>query len=189
MRLVLFFRRQFKRWGWFQTPHWALVAMVWRHHRRGWGHCTAVIVNGLWQKSMYPAWFCLPDLNSSVVRWFKTIHRAPVTTARSHHRRGWGHCTATIGNGLWQKSTCLGQFCLSYLNSSVAVWFTTLHWAPVAMVWNYHRWGWGPCYRQWFMIEINVFSLILFVRRQFKHWGSISSTTLGPSGHGKKPLS
>ena len=44
-------------------------------------------------------------------------------------------------------------------------------------------------YRQWFMTKIHVCSLILFVRRQFKHWGSVSSTTLGPSGHGKKPLS
>ena len=29
----------------------------------------------------------------------------------------------------------------------------------------------------------------MFVRRQFKRWGSISNTTLGPSGHGMKPPS
>ena len=35
LRLVSFVRRQFKRCLWFQTPHWAPVAMVWSHHRRG----------------------------------------------------------------------------------------------------------------------------------------------------------
>ena len=44
-------------------------------------------------------------------------------------------------------------------------------------------------YRQWFMTKIHVFSLVLLVRRQFKRWGSISNTTLGPSGHGRKPPS
>ena len=43
--------------------------------------------------------------------------------------------------------------------------------------------------RQWFMTKIHVFSLVLFVRRQFRHLGLISNTTLGPSGHGKKPPS
>ena len=45
------------------------------------------------------------------------------------------------------------------------------------------------CYRQWFITKIYVFSLFLFVRRQFKHWGLVSNTTLGTSGHGKKPPS
>ena len=44
-------------------------------------------------------------------------------------------------------------------------------------------------YRQWFMTKIHVLRLFLFVRRQFKRWESISNTTLGPSGHGKKPPS
>ena len=44
-------------------------------------------------------------------------------------------------------------------------------------------------YRQWFMTKIHVFSLVLFVRLQFKHWGLVSNTTLGTSGHGKKPPS
>ena len=43
--------------------------------------------------------------------------------------------------------------------------------------------------RQWFMTEINVLRLILFVLCQFKGWGSILNTTLGPSGHGMKPPS
>ena len=41
-------------------------------------------------------------------------------------------------------------------------------------------------YRQWVMTQIHLLGLVLFVRRQFKHWGSISNTMLGPSGHGKK---
>ena len=44
-------------------------------------------------------------------------------------------------------------------------------------------------YRQWCMTKIHVFSLLLFVRRQFERWGLISNTTLGPIGHGKKPPS
>ena len=44
-------------------------------------------------------------------------------------------------------------------------------------------------YRQWFMTKIHVFSRVLFVRLQFKHWGLVSNTTLGTSGHGKKPPS
>ena len=45
------------------------------------------------------------------------------------------------------------------------------------------------CYRQWFITKIHVLRLVLFVRRQSKRWGSISNTTMGPSGHGKKPPS
>ena len=36
------------------------------------------------------------------------------------------------------------------------------------------------------MTKIHVFSLVLFLRRQFKGWGSILNTTLSPSGHGMK---
>ena len=43
--------------------------------------------------------------------------------------------------------------------------------------------------RQWFVTKIHVLRLVLFVPRQFKRWGSISNTTLGPSDHGKKPPS
>ena len=39
------------------------------------------------------------------------------------------------------------------------------------------------------MTKIHVFSLVLFVRRQFKRWGLVLNTTLGTSGHGKKPPS
>ena len=41
-------------------------------------------------------------------------------------------------------------------------------------------------YRQWFITKVHVLRLVLFVRRQFKRWGLISNTTLGPSGHGMK---
>ena len=44
-------------------------------------------------------------------------------------------------------------------------------------------------YKQWFITRIHVLGLVLFVRRRFKRWGSISNNTLGPSGHGKKPPS
>ena len=45
------------------------------------------------------------------------------------------------------------------------------------------------CNRQLYMTKIHVFSLVLFVRHQFKRWGSISNTTLGPGGHGRRPPS
>ena len=45
------------------------------------------------------------------------------------------------------------------------------------------------CYRQCFMTKIHVFRVVLLVQRQFKRWGLISNTTLGPSGHGWKPPS
>ena len=47
LRLVLFVRRQFKRWGRFQTPHWTPVVMVRSRYRRGRGLCTAIIGNCL----------------------------------------------------------------------------------------------------------------------------------------------
>ena len=111
---------------------------------------------------------------------------------RSHHRRGWRPWTAIIGNGLWQKSMCLALVCSSDVDSSVGSRFQRPHWAPVAMVRSHHRRGWKPCtdvigHGLW--QTINVFSLVVFVRRQFKRWGLISNTTLGPSGHGKKPPS
>ena len=60
------------------------------------------------------------------------------------------------------------------------------------MVQSHHRRGLGTLYshyRQWFMTKIHVFRLVMLVRRQIKHWGSISNTTLGPSGHDSKPPS
>ena len=57
--------------GRFQTPYWDPGAMVRSHHRRGWGPCTAIIDNCIWQKSMYLAWFCLSDVNWSVGVDFK----------------------------------------------------------------------------------------------------------------------
>ena len=46
------------------------------------------------------------------------------------------------------------------------------------------------CCRQWFMAEINILGLVLFIRHQFKCCGLVSNTLLGPSGHGaKQPLS
>ena len=84
----------------FQTPRWAPVAMTRSHHRRGWGPCTAVVGNGLCQKSIYLGKLCSSDINSSVLGWFTTLHWAPVAMVRSHRRRGWGPCTAVIGNGL-----------------------------------------------------------------------------------------
>ena len=67
--------------------------------------------------------FCMSDVNSSAVGWFPTLHWAPVTLVRSHHRRGWGTCTAIIGNGLWQKSMYLAWFYFSDANSRVGVDF------------------------------------------------------------------
>ena len=97
--------------GRFQTPHWAPVAMVRSHHRRGWRPCTAIIGDGLWQKSMCLALVCSSDVDSSVGSRFQTPHWAPVAMARSHHRRSWKPCTYVIGNGLGQKSMYFAWLC------------------------------------------------------------------------------
>ena len=110
----------------------------------------------------------------------------------SHHRRGWGPCTAIIGNGLWQKSMCWAWFL--FVRRQFKRWGlisnTTLgpsgHGKKPPSSWLGTLYS---AYSQWVMTKINVLRLVLFVRRQFKLWGSISSTTMGPSGHGKKPPS
>ena len=90
----------------------------------------------------------------------------------------------------YEKNPCIeASFYLSDVNPSIASRFQTLYWAPVAMVGSHHRRGWWPCTairRQWFMTKIHVLRLVLFVPHQLKHWGSISNTALGPSGHGMK---
>ena len=168
--------------------------MVGSHYRRGWGPVTAVIGNGLWQKSIYWAWFCWSDVNPSVGGRFQTPHWTPVAMVGSHHRRGWGPCTAIIGNVLWQKSMYWAWFYLSDVNSSIegSISSTTLGPSDHGMKSPSSRLGTlYSYYRQWLMTKIHVFSLVLLflVRRQFKRWGSISNTTLGPSGHGRKPPS
>ena len=131
--------------GRFQTPHWAPVTMVWSPHRRCWGPCTAIVGNVLWQKSMYWAWFCFSDVNSSARGRFQAPHWAPVAMVGSHHRRGWGPFTAPIVNGLWQKSISLMLVFFVQHQFKRWGWFQTTHWAPVAMVRSHHRRGWGPC--------------------------------------------
>ena len=102
--LVMFVRRQFNRWGSISNTTLGPSG----HGRKppsSWlGPCTAIIGNGLWQKSMYWAWFCLCNVNSSVWGWLQTPHWTPVSMVRSHHRRGLGPSTVPIVNGLWQKS-------------------------------------------------------------------------------------
>ena len=80
---------RFKRW----TP----VAMVWRHHRRGWGPCTAMVNDK--NPRIKASFVCSTSIHT---------HSAPVAMVWRHHRRGWGPCTAAIGNCLWQKPTYLG---------------------------------------------------------------------------------
>ena len=177
---------------WFQTPHWAPVVMVRSHHRRGWGLCTTMIGNGLWQKSMYLAWFCLSDVNLGIWGWFQTPHWAPVVMVRSHHRRGWELCTTMIGNGLWQKSMYLAWFCLSDVNWSIWGLISNTTLGPsghgkkppsskLGTLYNH--------YRQLFMSKIHVLRVVLFVQRQLNHCVLISNTTQGPSGSRTKPPS
>ena len=52
-KLALFVRRHFKRLGLISNTTLDPSGHVWIHHCRGWGLCTAIIGNGLWQKSMY----------------------------------------------------------------------------------------------------------------------------------------
>ena len=141
---------------------------------------------------MYLAWFCLSDVNSSI----------------------WGLISNTTlgpsGHGKKPPLLRLGTLCSPYRQ----MFMTKIHVFRVVMLvrCRFKRWGsisnttlrlsghgkkppssrLETVYnydRQWFMTKIHVFSLVLFVRRQFKHLGLILSTTLGPSGHGKKPPS
>ena len=79
LRQFLFVQRQFKRWGSISNTTLGPSGHVWSHHRRGWGPCTAIKGNGLWQKSMYLTCFCLSDVNSSIGVGFKhhTGHQWP----------------------------------------------------------------------------------------------------------------
>ena len=161
--------------------------MVGSNHRRGWGSCTAIIGNDLWQKSMYLVWFCLSDVNSNIGGRFQVPHWAPVPMVRSHYRRGWGPCTAIIGKGLWQKIHVLRLvlFIRYQLKSRGLVYNKPLGPSGHGMTTPSSRLGTlHSCLGQWFIKKIHVLRLVLFVRRRFKRWGSISNTTLGPSGHG-----
>ena len=171
LRLVLFLRRQFKRWGPISNTTLGPVAMVGSHHRRGWGPCTAPIGNGLWQKSMYWAWFCFSDVNSSVGGQFQTPQWAPVAMVWSPHRRGWEPWTAIIVNGFITKIHVLSL--ALFVRRQFKRWWlianTTLgprghgKKPPSSRLGTLYSY-----YRQWFMTKIHVLSLVLFVRRQFK---------------------
>ena len=108
LSLVLCVRRQFKRWGSISSttlgpsvhgkkpPSSRLVTLYSAY--RQWV-ITKIYVLRL---------VCLSDVHSIVGGWFQTPHWAPAAMVGSHHRRGWGPCTAPIGNGLWQKSMYWG---------------------------------------------------------------------------------
>ena len=175
--------------GWFITPHWAPVAMVQSHHRRGWGTSYRA----------YRQWF------------IAKIHVLRLVLFVRRQFKRWGSISNTTlgpgGHGKKPPSSRLGT-----LYSAYKQWvMTKIHVLRLVLfVWRqFKRWGsisnttLGPSghgrkppssrlgtlfsyYRQWFRTKIHVFSLVLFVRCQFKRWGSISNTILGPSGHGMK---
>ena len=141
---------------------------------------------------MYLVWFCLSDVNSSIGGRFQAPHWAPVAMVRSHYRWSWGPCTATISNGLWQKIHVLRLVFFIRHQFKCCGWVYNKPLGPsghgtkppLSRLWTLYSY-----YRQWFITRIYVLRLVLFVRRRFKRWGSISNTTLGPSGHGMKPPS
>ena len=111
---------------------------------------------------------------------------------RSHHRRGWGLCTAVIGNALWQKIHVLRlvmlvrrQFnrCLSISNTTLGPSGHGMKPPSSRLGTLYSHW------RQWFITKIHVLRLVSFVQRQSKHCVLIWNITLGPSCHGTKPPS
>ena len=192
LRLVLFVRRQFKRWGSISN--------------------TTVGPSGHGTK---PPSSRLGTLYSYYRQWFMTkIHVLRLVLFVWRQFKRWGSISNTTlgpsGHGTKPPSSRLGT-----LYSYYRQWFMTkIHVLRLVLfVWRqFKRWGsisnttLGPsghgkkppssrletfyrCYRQWFMTKNHVFSLVVFVRRQFKRYGAISNTTLGPSGHGTKPPS
>ena len=192
MRLVLFVRRRFKRWGsisnttlgpsghGMKTPSSRLGTLC-RRHRQWFMTKTHVFRLVMLVRRQFKRW-CLvynttlgpsdhgrkqPSsrlriLYSYYRQWFLTkIHVFSLILFVRHQFKHWGSISSTtLGPSGHGKKPVSSRLGTLYSN-----------------------------YRQWFMTKIHVFSLILFVWRQFKHWGSVSSTTLGPSGLGKKPLS
>ena len=99
-RLVLFVRRRCKRWG--SISNTTLGPCGHGMKPSSSRLRTLYSCQGPWfiTKSMYLVWFCFSGVDSSIWGRFQTPHWAPVAMVRSHHRRGWGPCTAPIGNGL-----------------------------------------------------------------------------------------
>ena len=188
LRLVLFVRRQFKRWG--SISNTALGPS-------GHGMKTPSSRQGRLY-SAYRQWFITKIHVLKLVLFF-----------RSQFKR-WGSISNTTlgpsGHGTKAPPSRLGTLCSYYRQ-----WLRTkIHVLRLVLFVRrqFKRWGsfsnttLGPSghgmktpssrlrtlcsyYRQWFRRKIHVLKLVLFVRRQFKRWGSISNTTLGPSGHGK----
>ena len=190
--LVLFVRRQFKRWGSISN--------------------TTLGPSGHGRK---PPSSRLGTLYNYHRQWFMTkIHVLSLVLFVRRQFKHWGSISnTTLGpsdHGMKSPSSRLGT-----LYSACSQWVMTKNNVLRLVLFvrrQFNRWGLisnttlGPSghgmkspssrlgtlysfYRQWFMTKIHVFSLVLLVRRQFNRWGSISNTTLGPSGRGRTPPS
>ena len=162
------------------------------HHRRGWGPCTNMTGKGLWQKSMYLAWFCLSDVNSSIWGLISNTTLRPSGHGKKppSSRLGtlYNHYTQLFITKIHVLRVVL--FVRRQFNHCVLISNTTLGPSgsrtnpPSSRLKTLYSY-----YRQWFMSEIHMFREFLLVRRQFKRCMSISNTPLGPSGRDLRPPS
>ena len=106
LRLVLFVRRQFKRWGTISNTHTGPHDSKPPSSRLG----TLCSCCRQWFITKIRVLRLVLFVRRKFKHWrrFQTPHWDTVFMIRSHHRGGWGPCTATISNGLWQKSMYWG---------------------------------------------------------------------------------
>ena len=245
LRLVLFVRRQFKRWGSISNttvgpsghgtkPPSSRLATLYSYYRRWFMTKIQVSSLGFLVRRRFKRWESISNttlgpsghgkeppssrletLYICYRQWCRTKLRvfSLVVFVRRQFKR-WGSISNTAlgpsGYGTKPPSSRLGT-----LYSYYRRWFMTkIQVSSLGFLVRrrFKRWesisnttlgpsGHGKeppssrletfyrCYRQWFRTKIHVFSLVVFFQRQFKRWGLISNTTLGPRGHGKKPPS
>ena len=167
--------------GRFQSPHWAPVAIVRSHHRRGCEPCTGY----------YKQWF------------LTKIHVFKLVMLVRRQFKGWGSISnITLGpNGHDSKppSSSLGtlyspcrQLFMTEINVLRPILLTRHQFKCSGLVCNTTL---GPSGHgtkppsstlgtlyswQWFMTKIHVLRLVLFVRRQFKRWGRFQTPYWAP---------
>ena len=109
---------------------------------------------------------------------------------QSHHRRGWGLCTAALGNALWQKNprieasdacpTPIQAMFVDFKHHTGPQWpwyeATVVEARDLVQPLKAMVYDKNPCIEASFICPTSIQALFV-----------ISNTTLGPSGHGMKP--
>ena len=168
--------------------------MIWSHHRRGTGTLYSYHRQWFMTKTIYLAWFCLSNVNSSIWGLISNTTMGPsghgkkppsskLGTLCSYHRQWFMTKIDVLRLILFVRR----QF------KHLGVDFKHTYSAPVVLVRSHHRRGRGLCTAVignglWpctavignGLTKIHVLRLILFVRRQFIPWGFNFKHHTGP---------